>query len=805
MQAVRVLVRRPASSILVALILGLGVGAAITIVTMIDVLLVRPLPFADSDRLMLLRTRVGNDTGKIALREYRLLVQETRLFEGLAAYYPSQYNLPAGGGAPEALPATICTSNLFDVLGARPIHGAAWPAAIDFHLHFPVVLGHGLWRRAFGSDPAIVGKTVELDRHAYEVVGIAPPGADFPDRTDVFRSITDFDTDDARRLGVVGRLRAGVTHVQAAAEVDALSRVLAARYPDTNAGVRVTVDSLRDAVVGDARPYLTLLVVAAVLIVLLTCANVGNLLLARALERQTEMTIRRALGASTSALTRQLIAEGLLLAVPAGIISALTATAALRGLSALVQFKLPIWLRVEPDATTAALAMSFSAAAAIASSIVPLMRLSRGEIEDGLRTGARGSAGRRERRTLRLLAALQSALAIMLLVFAGLLTRTVWRLLDTRLGFEPAHLLTFRIDPPWGRYPDIATTSEFYRRAIETLAALPGVEGAAANQNLPLGRLPDGVSQTIFIEGDAISRVGEQPFVNVQPISPQYFGAMRIPLVAGRDFTRQDREDTVPVAIVNASLARRYWPGQDAIGRRLRLASASETRVYAPIPTRSGAAPTLWLTVVGVAGDVRHENVAAAAGLDVYVPHTQTYTGDSYMIVRTRTEPRAFAAAATRAIQTVDREQSVFAVAPMTDIVDRVIWQQRLVGAVFAAFAGLALVLALAGLHAMVAQDVVRRTREIGVRMALGASSPIIVRMFLGESSRAVLLGSLAGLVAVAALARASSTILYQISPFDPLVYVSAIVVVSGAAAVTAWWGSRRAARVSPLTAMQEF
>jgi putative ABC transport system permease protein len=804
LQASRLLFRRPAFSVLAASIIGLGVGAVVTIATMIDVLLVRPLPFPDADRLVLVRTKTGNDVGKIALREYRLLQQETRLFEGLAAYYPSQYNLPAGaGGAPEALPATICTANLFDVLGARPIAGAPWPAAVDFHLHFPVVLGHGLWQRAFGGDPKIVGKSVELDRHAYEVVGIAPPLADFPDRTDIFRSITDFDTDDARRLGVVGRLRAGVTPAQAAAEIDALGRVLAARYPETNAGVRLTIDSLRDASIGDSRVYLTMLAVAAALIVLLTCANVGNLLLARALERQTEIAVRRALGATTASLARQLISEGLWLAVPASIVGVLVATIALRVLSALVQFKLPVWLRIEPGASTIVMVLGCSIGAAIASSLVPLVQLSRGDDDERLKTGSRGSAGRRERRMLRTLAALQSALAIALLVYAGLLTRTVWRLLDTPLGFEPARLLTLRIDPPWGRYPDIRTTSEFYRRSIELLEQLPGVQGAAANQNLPLGRLPDGVTQTVFVEGDAISRVGEQPFVNVQPVSPRYFDVMRIGRIAGRDFTERDREDTVPVAIVNASLAQRYWPGQQAVGKRLRLASASEARLYAPIPNRSAAPRSPWLMVVGVVGDVRHEHVAGATGLDVYLPHTQTYSGDSYLVIRTATEPRALIAAATRAIRTVDPEQSTFAVAPMTDIVDRVIWQQRLVGSVFAAFAVLALVLALAGVHGMVAQDVVRRTREIGVRLALGATARAVTRMMVSESSGAVLPGSLGGLLAVAALARASSSVLYQISPFDPIVYATAFILVSGASVVTALWASRRASSISPLTAMR--
>ena len=804
--ATRLLTRRPGFSLVVTAVLALGVGACATILTIVYVLLLKPLPFKDADRLVVLGTRVGNEEGKIALREYRLLVQEARLFDGLAAYYPSQYNLALGSaGAPEALPATIGTSNLFEVLGTTPILGATWPAAMDFHLHYPVVLSHGLWQRAFGADRSLVGRTVQLDRHAYQVVGIAPPNADFPDRADVFRAITDYNADDQRRLSVVGRLRAGTTRAQAAAEIDMLGGVLAERYPDTNAGVRITVESLRNSVLGDSRPYFTLLIVAVALIVVLTCANVGNMLLAHTLERQTELSVRRALGATTASLVRQLVAESLVLAIPAGLVGALIAGAALRGLAALIQFKLPSWLSMDPGASTVLFAGGLAIVATLASATVPLVRLSRPDASaEDLKTGARGSAGRRERRVLRSMAAIQTALAVVLLIYAGLLTRTVSRLLDTRPGFEPAHLLTFRIDPPWGRYPDITTTSEFYRRAIEALAALPGVDGAATNQNLPLGRLPDGVSQTILIEGDTVRRVGDQPFVVVQTISPEYFRLMRIPLIGGRDFTQQDRENTPRVAVVNQSLARRYWPGQNPVGKRLRLATAMASRVDAVARGESAETRAPWLTVVGVAGDVRHEHVTAAAGLDLYLPNTQAYAGDSYVVVRTAQDPRAVSTAATRAIQSVDIEQSVFAVRPMSDIVDRAIWYQRLVGSVFAAFAGLALALALAGLHGMLAQDVVRRTREIGVRLAMGATPAGVVRLLVMESARTMLAGSVIGALAVGALARGTAGVLYEISPLDPPVYAAALAIVVGATIGTTWLAARRAARISPMAALQE-
>src|SRR5918994_5653898 len=379
-ETARLLARRPAFSLLVTAVLGLGVGACATILTIVYVLLLKPLPFKDPERLVVLQTRVGNENGKIALREYRLVVQEARSFEGLAAYYPSQYNLAVGsGGAPEALPATICTSNLLEVLGLPPLAGGMWPSAFDFQLHYPVVLSHGLWQRAFGGDRSLVGRTIELDRRPYQVVGIAPPAADFPDRTEVFRSITDYNAEDQRRLNVVGRLEAGVTVGHAEAEIAALGRVLAERYPDTNAGARITMTALRDSVLGDSASYLALLLIAAILIVALTCANVGNMLLAHTLERQTELSVRRALGATTASLARQLVTEGLLLAAPAALVGAFVATVALRAVSALIEFKLPIWLSIEGGTSGALLAAVLAVVATLVSNLLPLVRLVRAD------------------------------------------------------------------------------------------------------------------------------------------------------------------------------------------------------------------------------------------------------------------------------------------------------------------------------------------------------------------------------------------------------------------------------------------
>jgi putative ABC transport system permease protein len=802
-QALRMLARRPVFALTATLTLALGIGVTSAVFTIVNALLLRPLPFADPERLVVVETRVAGERGKIALREFKALTGETAIFDDVAAYYPSQYNV-TGGGRPEAIPTTISTHNLLRVLGFTPTIGSMWPASADFTRQFIVVLSHGLWQRRFGGDPNILGKKIRLDVAEYEVVGVAPPGADFPDRAEAFRSITDFNAEDQRRLWVVGRIRNSLTVDQARDAVAAFSQTMTARYPTTNTGVTFELEPIRDAHIGAARPYLWLLLGVVVFVLVIACANVGNLLLARAAERQTEWALREVLGAGRRRLAQQLLTETLLLSTIGGAAGLVLLVITLRSLSVIIQTQLPVWMTIQLDARVVIFTLGLMVLTGVIASVGPIITLSAEQRLSALGGSGKRAVGGAHRRFRQAFTVVQIAVALPLLVGAGLMTKSFWRLQEIDLGFRPDGLLTFRADPPYGKYNDIARTSWFYTRALEELRALPGVVDAATNQNLPIALLPDAISRTVFVEGQAPVQDGRQPFVAVQPVSPRYFGVMGIPLRTGRDFTEHDVESGQLVAIVNERFARLYWPGQDPVGRRLRLEGTVSTLVATSTNGQVAVQELPWLTIVGVAGNVKHADVIGPEGLDVYVPHMQVFAGDTHFIVRSTHSPNALRQQAMQAIWRIDPDQSVFAMQPMTAYISDAVWQQRLSGRLFGVFALLALALAVIGLYGVMAQMVGQRTREIGVRVALGATRTDVKRVVLGESARLTLAGSIIGLAAALVLVRALTHLLYDVAPYDPEILAGAALVLNATALAAAYIPARRAAALSPLTALRE-
>ncbi len=801
--AFRMLARRPVFAMTAILTLALGIGVTSAVFTVVNALLLRPLPFVDPERLVVVETRVAGERGKIALREFKALTRETAILDDVAAYYPSQYNV-TGGGRPEAIPTTIGTHNLLRVLGLTPVVGSMWHAEVDFTRQFIVVLGHGLWQRRFGGDPQIVGKKIRLDVAEYEVVGVAPPGADFPDRAEAFRSITDFNAEDQRRLWVVGRIRSDLTVEQARDRLAPFSQAMTARYPASNTGVTFELASIRDAHVGAARPFLWLLLGVVVFVLIIACANVGNLLLARASERQTELAIRGALGAGRGRLVRQLLTETLLLSMLGGLAGLALLAVTLRSLSVIIQPQLPIWMTIDLDARVVVFTLTAMVLTGLLAGVGPVMTLSDAQQLSALGGSGKGAVGGGHRRFRQAFTVVQIAVALPLLAGAGLMTKSFWRLQEIDLGFRPDGRLTFRADPPYGKYNDIARTSWFYKRALEELRALPGVVDAATNQNMPIALLPDAISRTVFVEGQPPVQDGRQPFVAVQPVSPRYFSVMGITLHAGRDFTEHDVESAPLVAIVNERFARLYWPGQDPIGRRLRLEGTVSALVATSSTGQVVVAELPWLTIVGVAGNVKHANVIGPEGLDVYVPHAQFFAGDTHFIVRSTQSPDLLRQQAMQAIWNVDPDQSVFAMQPMTAYISDAVWQQRLSGRLFGVFAALALLLAVIGLYGVMAQTVAQRTREIGLRMALGASGTDVKRAVLGESARLTLAGSAIGLASALVLVRALTHLLYNVTPYEPLILVSATVLLNATALAAAYIPARRAAALSPTEALRE-
>jgi putative ABC transport system permease protein len=775
--AVRLFRRRPGFALAIVLTLAIALGSASAIFSLLHAIVLRPLPFPDADRLVTVEAVVGTADGRLTLREYRDLSRDTRAFEGWSAHYRSQYNM-TGGGPPEALTCTIGSSTMFRVLGVTPVLGGIWPEAHDFTRQYEVLLSHRLWQRRFGARQDIVGSPITMDGATYRVVGVLPDGFDYPVRTDVYRSVTDYNALTVRHYSVLARVRAGVGVRDAQTELDAFAARFAREYPDTNAGVTFRATPLRDAYVGPARPFVWLLAAAVGLLLIIACVNVTNLLLSRAIMSSGESAVRLALGAARWHLVRQSLVEALLLTVAGTILGALGARWALQALTAMVRDDLPPWFAVTVDGPVLLFAAAVAGLTAVVVGLLPALHASRSNVEQVLRQEAgRNAGGRRQQMARRALLGGQAAFATLLLVSAGVFGSGLRELLRVDSGFEPERVLTFRVDPPFVRYPDIHTTSEFYRRAIEQIVALPGVESVGTNTALPFSGL-EPTSPRVVAEGRSTGRPDEEPFANMQLVDPGYLRAMRIPLRSGRPFAVTDLERSTPVAIVSERAARRFWGTDDPIGRRLRV-------VWNQSGTGSGGGSEVWLTVVGVAGNVRFNGIDDEAGLDVYAPNTQMFAGDSYLAVRTGMDPDALRGQIRAAIDRVDPDQSFFDVQTMTARVNGSIWHHRVATAVLVVFAAVALCLAIIGTYAVTSYAVAAQRREIGIRLALGSSGPEVGWLVMRRCLMPVAAGTVVGLLAGAVAARQLATVIGLMSAPD-VVALGALPLLLTVAAVAA-------------------
>ena len=793
--ALRALRRRPALAAAVVVTLGLAIGANVAVFGVVYGLLLRPLPFPDADRLVALEAEIDGERGKLAARELREIEQDSRALAALAAFYPSQYNM-TGEGLPESMVTTIGTSTLFDVLGARPVVGAVWPTTLDWTTQSTVMLTHGLWQRRFGGDPGIVGRAVKLDAGDYTVTGVLPPGFDYPSGVQVFRAVTGFTAPDARRFTVVGRLRGATTLAQTQTELAGFADRFARQYPETNRHTRLVVRPLRDEFVGRARPYLTLLAVAVMVALLLAMANVTNLLLARAVGLRAELAVRTALGATRGHLLSLVAAEATVLAAGGGLLG-LAVGASLMRLIALARLQLPSWLYVRMDWQVVAFAMLLSIAVVVIVAVAPAVLLSRADPREALLEGTRRTAGSpRTQRWQQTLVAVQVAVAVVLLSTAVLLTRSMRALEQVDPGFRAADLLTFRVDPPSRPYSTVEPIALFYRRAVERLSALPGVVAVGHNETLPFGGRPD-TTRTMRVEGrETATAAADDVFVNHQAVSPSYFSAMGIPRLQGRVFTAGDRLGTVPVAVVSARTARRFWGTANPVGQRVRT---TQRTAGTGVSTDIAAV----YEIVGVVGDVRARTLDEGPGLDLYVSAEQTFSGDAFFVVRSTGASAALAGAVGGAIREVDPNQSIFDVRTMTDRLADARWQPRLSATVLAGLALVGLLLAAVGTYGVLAYAVALREREIGVRAALGAEAAAIRRLVLRQGLRPVGVGIVVGVVAAAGGGRLLGALLYDVSPFDPLALLGAPLVLAGAAALACVVPASRAAAVDPAVALR--
>ncbi len=731
----RMLAKSPGFTAVAVLTLALGIGANTAIFTYVNAILLRPLPIDDPDRMVFLwatNPSQGLNRNLVSAPDFADWRHRNRAFEDLTALFGATHNL-TGVDEPVRVSSYRVSASFFPLLGVKPALGRTFlPEEERPGWRRVVVLSHGLWQRRFGADTGVIGQTIKLDGEAYTVIGVMPPDFQFLGQADLWTPLAlDAGRSDRSRrfLLVMGRLKPGVTIEQARAEMEAIAGRLGQEYPETNAGWGVNPVPLREEMFsGDAQLVLGLLIGAVAFVLLIACANVANLQLARAQSRQREIAIRAALGAGRLRLIRQLLAESMLLSLLGGTLGLLLALWGNELLSARYASSIPILDRVSIDGLVLGFTLLLSLLVAAIFGLGPALQASKPDLNESLKEGGRSStAGLRQRRVRSLLVVVEVALALVLLIATGLMIRTLIAFRTLEPGFNSDNLLTMRISLPAPRYPESYQVTAFYRQVLERIKNLHGVQAAGAISRLPLEGSRSNPNRSLIIEGRPVSSAAERPWAVDLTVSPDYFRTMGIPLISGRQLSEQDSAEATRVAVISKTMAHRYWPNEDAVGKRIRLGGVGSDNP--------------WITVVGVVGDVRNDDVDAPPLPQVYLPHAQNAERSMVLIVRTVSDPLSMVGAVKSAVWEVDKGQPVYNIRTMKQLLFEDLAGTHIIVELLSTFAGLALVLAVVGIYSVTSYSVSQRTHEIGIRMALGAGQPDVLRMIVNQGLLLALLG----------------------------------------------------------------
>jgi predicted permease len=787
--------RSPGFAVVALVTLALGIGANTAIFSVVNGLLLRDLPFGEPDRLVRLwgaHKDSGVDRSQLSAGDFIDLRTRQRSFTTLGAFAWGGGTY-IGTGDPVRLAGARVDANVFTVLGVRPYLGRTFAVGDDSAGVNPtIVLGFNAWRRVFGGDSAIIGKSVDISGLSRTVIGVLPPTFFFPtmaeaeiftplDLTPLLRDVNRIRK--FHNLGALGRLRPGTTLAQARSELSGIMRQLEQDFPQSNSNMSVATVDLRDAVVGDARPALLVLLGASLLVLLIACANVAGMLLSRAVSRRQELAVRAALGAGRARLVRQMVTESLVLALCGGAVGLALALGATRALVASAADRLPAASQVTVDVTVLLTALVVTVASGVLFGLVPALAASRG-IQLALKDAGRGASGGVSRHRMRtVLVTGQLALAVMLLVGAGLLVRSLRHLQSRDLGYSIESTLTFEVVLVGDRYDDPGAQDRFFDALYTRLAALPGVAAVGGSGNIPMR---GGAMASLALDGRPEPAV-KLPEVGYQPVSDDLFRAMGVPLKRGRVFGPQDDTDAPRVVLLSESLVRAFWPDGDPIGARIRLG---------PNPNDP------WMTVVGVVGDVRM-GVADDSRPTAYVSARQDHWGGMTIVMRTTTDPTSLLPAVRREVRAIDPTIPVAEAHSMKQVQSMGLADRRLPMQLMAAFALLALVLAAVGVYGVMAYSVAARTREIGVRVALGAQPRSVFAMVVRQGMGAAAAGLSLGVLGAAALGRVLTTLLYGVKPTDVFTFVGVAGVLLAVVLVACLVPARRAVRVDPLEALR--
>ena len=795
----RMLVKNPGFTSIAVLALALGIGANSAIFSVVNAVLLRPLPFKNPEELVMVwdeATSQGFPKDTPSPANFLDWRQQNKVFTGMAATVQQSFNL-TGLGEPERLDGRRVSANLFDLLGVRPLLGRTFVPDEDKPGTRVVLLSESLWHRRFGSDPGVIGRAVPLNGQSYTVTGVLPKSVELPARDNWHDQLwvpMAFSGEEAASRGshyldVIARLKSGVSLKQAQADMETIAAALARQYPESNQGRGAVVTPLHEQVVGDIRPALLILLGAVAFVLLIACANVANLLLARSAVRQKEIALRLALGASRSRMTRQFLTESLLLSVIGGATGLLFS---LGGLTVLRRFIPPDISRVDAIAVDAKVLM-FTLVVSLLTGLIfglaPALHAVHSNLNETLKESGRDSAaGARGKRLRSSLVIAEVAVSFILLIGAGLLINSFMHLRNLNPGFKTDHLLTMKVELSEVKYPDKERRAAFFDELRRRVQNLPGIQSVAIGNNLPFTY--NGDSLLIAVEGIPDPSPSQWPDVVLRVVSPNYFQTLGIPLVAGRDFTEQDNAQGQLAVIVTEKTARHYWPGQNPIGKRLKLGATASKQP--------------WWEVVGVVKDVRQNDFTAEPKMQMYMPHTQAVIfWPNALVVRTKIDPVSLATAARNEIWAIDKDQPVSDIRTMDDIVSSAVARQRFSMLLLGVFAALALVLAAVGIYGVMSYTVAQQTREIGIRMALGAQRSDVLKLTVGHGLRLVGTGVAIGLAAAVALTRVMSSLLFGISATDPVTFVAIALVLGSVAVLASYIPALRATRVDPMLALR--
>jgi len=792
----RMLAKSPSFTTVAILTLALGIGINTAIFSAVNSVLLRPLPYKTPDRLAML----WNDNHRLGLHEdltsyanFADWRSTSRSFEDMAALTETGADV-TGVDEPYEVHGWLVGANAFSILGVMPQIGRTFTRQEEVRgRSHVVILSDALWRKRFGADPNAIGKTMIMDGDPFVIVGVMPAGFQFPDkRVEIWQPLAVSDQTKANRGGlflyVLGKLKPGVSMEQARAEMNLIGDNLARQYPITNKGFGIWVVPLLNQVVGNLRTGLLALFAAVGFVLLIACANVANLFLARGAGREREIALRAALGAGRGRLIQQLLTESFVFAIPAGIVGLSVAYLGLDALIGMAPVNMPRLEEIAIDGRVLAFTVGVSLASALVFGLLPALRISRTDLNEALREGGRSMAGglRASYARSSLLIA-EVALSMVLLAGAGLMIRSLIQLRTTNPGFDVSSVLTMELSAPYGTYSKGAEIRAMYGRVVDRLKSIGAVRSVGLTTGIFLSATPN--SGIFTVEGKPLPPIEQSVEATLDSVDPGYFRTLRVPLLRGRFFDERDQPDSTPVALVNDTMARQFWPGEDPIGKRFHFGRGNDN--------------PRWLTVVGVVSDMRRQGLDKKARVETFEPLAQQVRSDLTLVVRTPDDPMKLAGVIQSELRTLEKSLVIQQIRTLDDQMSESLAQRRFQTWLLGLFSAIALVLAAIGIYGVMYHSVTQRMHEFGVRVALGASASNVLRIVLGEAAMLVTIGAVIGTVAALALTRLLASLLFGVSASDPATYVGVFLVLMASALIASYLPARRATKVDPMVALR--